>query len=280
MDLNSRVQSGRERKLNKPYRVHTYLKLKPSTSEESLRPQTAKINLAVTNPVTANPDKAESTNVETIKIKEQLKEVGSYGAVVVSTDDSRVVKIYDPAFYSDAEEANREFENEMSAYNSILKNAEATKHIATGFAHGTIEGSTVHYIALNEIEGKPLDDYFDEADSSMRKDIMTKLIQADCDILFQGRVNNDDLHPGNVIVTREKTVRIVDFGRSAVIKSDIKAPYRNPLFRWVWRAEQWAEYGAFESQEQALEWMWGEYSKHKAWASVIQGEDQLEVRRA
>jgi serine/threonine protein kinase len=225
MDLNPRVQAGREWKPTKPYRVHAYLKLKPSTSEESRPPQNAKINLAVIDPVTTNTDKVEYADVETIKIKEQLKEVGSYGAVVVSTDDSRVVKIYDPAFYSDAEEANKEFQTEKSAYNSILKNAKATQHVATGFTYGTIEGSTVHYIALSEIEGTPLDDYFDEANPSKREDIMRKLIQADCDILFQGRVNNDDLHPGNVIVTREKTVRIVDFGRSAVIKSDIKAPY-------------------------------------------------------
>ncbi|KAJ4363886.1 hypothetical protein N0V83_009338 [Neocucurbitaria cava] len=219
-------------------------------------------------PVDGSLDLKPFTNDEpeesrTITIKRHFKEAKASGAVVLCTYDSRVIKIYDPAFYRTAQDADAddEFNKEKAAYESI-KGSLAHKHIAHGFRHGTLGKNDIPYIMINEVVGTPLADYNLEEETSKedKEAIMRKFIEADSEILFEARVNNYHVRPWNVIKTPDGDIRIIDFGQSTVIEvKGIAKAYQTPPFRWVRRAAQWADYGWFGSREEALEWMWKEW---------------------
>jgi len=183
----------------------------------------------------------------------------SFGAVVLSTHNSYVVKIYDPKFYKDrdsgeaAKEAAEEFKNEKEAYIAI-KAVLALEHcIAKGVEHGILLPGEISCIMMKEVEGLPLSDCdFDKKTNENKMVIRKKVIEADSNILFQGRVNNHAVRLQNVIPTSGGDIRIIDFGQSRVIDAKIAKAYRNPLFRWVRWAGQWADYGWFESRKKAL----------------------------
>jgi hypothetical protein len=69
--------------------------------------------------------------------KDHFKERRAYGTVILSTEDSRVVKIYNLSFYNGQQCADEEFKKKRAAYKYITETS-AREHIAQEIAYGTL----------------------------------------------------------------------------------------------------------------------------------------------
>ena len=90
-------------------------------------------------------------------------------------------------------------------------------NVVTIYQLGVDKG--IHYIALEYIEGIPLDEYIQKKKPDLKRDlyIFHRLLLG-VQALHRKGVIHRDLKPKNVIIQGEKGVKIVDFGIAEIVK--------------------------------------------------------------
>jgi eukaryotic-like serine/threonine-protein kinase len=115
---------------------------------------------------------------------------------------------------SDNESINRRFRNERQ----ILASLEHP-NIARLLDGGTTEDGSPYFV-MEYIEGKPIRDYCD--DCRLNTDQRLELFRDVCSAVHyshQNLVVHRDLKPGNILVTKDGTAKLLDFGIAKVIGS-------------------------------------------------------------
>lgn len=179
------------------------------------------------------------------------------------------------------------FKEEKPVYERLRSKPEIIQGITPEYyGHGKIKtgsGDEWSIILIEHVCGKTLDQV-DPAklERDQRRVIMRKLIEADSDIMYYGRVVHKDLAPRNVIVeTRtvhsggneteeipeDPRVCLIDFVNSVFLEKAKNGRLWNPIFRWSWKWEEWAAdesgAGGWLDRDDAENWMWEEWGKGK-----------------
>ena len=92
-----------------------------------------------------------------------------------------------------------------------------------------IDGGTTDdglpYIAMEYVEGKPIDDYCDDRRLGVRERLELFLTLCDAVQFAHGNlVVHRDLKPGNVLITRDGQLKLLDFGIAKLLNPELSVP--------------------------------------------------------
>jgi serine/threonine protein kinase len=117
------------------------------------------------------------------------------------------------------ESAGRELIERFEQERAILASLQHP-NIARLYDGGTSEEGWPYFV-MEYVEGKPIDQWCDDRKLNVSERL--RLFRAVCDAVqfaLQHRVIHRDLKPGNILVTEEGTVKLLDFGIAKLVSAD------------------------------------------------------------